>query len=219
MQSKLGIYVFTGSANMQRCEFINSTWGKDRRVMFFTDLEGGVNLPENFISACVKGGYRSHLEKNAFAIEWAYHNDIQKFDWFLFIGDDNFVYPDNIERDFSKIDHTKPACYGQIQNCWPQDKSLYYALGGAGQMFSKAGLIKFVKEGPRNLVDFFNNGEYSDVQAGLIMRDINLDLINTEGFYSQPPDHYGITKPEDYYVFHYIKSEEDFLKLNSLKGL
>ena len=214
MTSNIGIYVFTGSVNKKRCDCIKETWGKDLRIDFFTDLDSG-QLEKGFHLGSLKGGYRSHLEKNAKAMMYAYRIDqgCTAKDWHLFVGDDNYVFTDNLEKFVKDKDPNELHVFGQVEANYPKIPELMYPTGGAGHLFSRGALDFFMKNGPLDIVDFFMSEEYSDVAVGKILDSINLEPTDAKGFFSQPPEHYGIDDPENHIVFHYISTKKQFENL------
>lgn len=205
----IGFYIFTTFKNYNRCKLIEQTWGKDQDLYFFTDK---ISEEENYICCTSDSTYISHIYKNFYAIQYAYIKHKNKYDWFMFIGDDTYIYTDNLYKTILKLNKNDNTIYGQVQNCWPNDKSLFYALGGGGIMFNSFSLESFIKY-PIN-INILNSFHYSDVAIGDIARKLSINLENIEGIHSQRPEFYGINNPEKYISFHYIKDKNDFLLLS-----
>jgi hypothetical protein len=113
-----------------------------------------------------------------------------------------------------KLNKEDNKIYGEIGNTWPNDRSLFYVLGGGGILFNKVSLKSLCAHN-RYSIDELNRFFYSDVAIGLIGREAGILNENLPGVYSQPPGFYGINKPHEHISFHYIKTKDQFEYLNS----
>jgi len=155
------------------------------------------------------------MYKNFYGMYYALENHKDKFDWFFFIGDDVFVYVDNLDQAIQKLDKDDNKIYGEVGNTWPNDRSLFYVLGGGGILFNKTSLLSLCTHNRFSIDELLNNFVYSDVAIGFIGREAGIKNEHIPGIYSQPPTFYNITEPNKHISFHYIKTKEDFLYLNS----
>lgn len=213
----IGFYIFTTYKYHDRCSFIEETWGHDQDLYFFTDK---ITNKDNYIACTYDNTYHSHLFKNFYAIDYAYIKHIDKYDWFIFIGDDTYFYIDQLydKLSINNMTYGENAIYGEVSNCWNQDKSLYYVLGGGGIIFNKLSLSNFVNNNKYSLNQLNMTG-FSDVSIGIVCRDLGIKMKNMPGIYSQKPEFYGITDPQKHISFHYLKTKEDFTNLHNLSKL
>lgn len=210
--NKFAFYTFTTHKHIERCSWIDETWAKNQYIYHITDK---ADTRENYIYSTDDHSYLSSMFKNFYAIEYAYKNHLDKFDWFFFIGDDVFVYPKNLDKAIKSLNVNDNKIYGQIENTWPNDRSLYYVLGGGGILFNKTSLVNFYKYNKYS-IDELNSLVYSDVAIGLIGRMAGIVNESLVGIFSQPPEFYGINDPQNYISFHYIKTKQQFDYLYSL---
>jgi hypothetical protein len=208
--SNIAFYIYTTGKNHNRCKNIENTWGKNQNLYFFTDT---LVEEDNYIVCTPDDTYISHMYKNFHAIEYAHIKHINLYDWFIFIGDDTFFYIESLKNTLNNLDINDNSAYGEVSNTWI-DKSLYYILGGGGVIFNKTSLINFnSKKFPLNQL---NPIGYSDVAIGIICNHLNIKMVNIDTIHSQPPEFYHIDKPNTHCSFHYIKTTEDFNRLNNL---
>jgi len=200
------INIFTTHKNSDRCSFIEKTWGKDiENLFFYTDKQ---SYKKNYIQCTDKDDYISHIFKNFYAIDYAYRNLGKIANWHFFIGDDVFLFPKNLEKLTDMLLQNENKIYGQVSNTWPNDRSLFYVLGGGGILFNNISLFNFIKN--NNLSqDKLNSFYFSDVAIGIICREAKIELVDVPGIYSQPPEFYNIDNPEQFISFHYIKTKEE----------
>jgi hypothetical protein len=207
-----GFYTFTTHKHIERCSWIDETWAKDQHIYHITDK---VDTRENYIHSTDDHSYSSSMYKNFYAMYYALNYHINKFDWFFFIGDDVFVYVNNLEKAIEKLNKEDNKMYGEIANCWPNDRTLFYVLGGGGILFNKTSLSAFCKYNHFSITELLDRFIFSDVAIGIIGRDAKIQNENIAGIYSQPPEFYNITNPNECISFHYIKTKEQFDYLNS----
>tara|TARA_R100000664_G_C2759868_1_gene150171 strand:- start:3810 stop:4490 length:681 start_codon:yes stop_codon:yes gene_type:complete len=214
---KWGIFCFTSGKTSDRVRCINKTWGKDLdNLYYFTDVDV---YKDNVIKCTEDNTYESNVEKNLYAMKYAQENN---FDWSFFIGDDVYIYINNLLSYIESLDSKQIKSYGEIlRGTWPEDLELSYLCGGGGMLFPKVSLDKFVKymEEP----DSYRDYKYADVVIGLIMKEAGIGMVNASTFFAaglmrtiingNTPDYYKITKPERYISFHFINTEELFDKL------
>lgn len=212
MSSNINFYVFTTHKDHDRCSTIEQTWGQNQNLYFFTDR---ITKSPNYVACTNLDTYISHIYKNFYAIEYAYKNHLDKFDWFFFIGDDVFIYPKNLDKAVNSLNINDNKMYGEIGNTWPNDRSLYYVLGGGGILFNKTSLVNFY-EYNKYSINELNSLVYSDVAIGLIGRMAGIVNEPLVGIFSQSPEFYGINDPQNHISFHYIKTKQQFDYLYSL---
>jgi hypothetical protein len=210
--SNCAFYTFTTHKHIERCGWIDATWAKNQNIYHITDKP---DSRENYIYCTDDHSYLSSMFKNFYAIEYAYKNHLNKFDWFLFIGDDVFIYPNNLEKAISKLNMYDNKIYGEVSNTWPNDRSLYYVLGGGGVLFNKTSL-KNLYEYNKFSINELNSFVFSDVAIGIIGRSAGITNESLPGIFSQPPEFYHINDPQNHISFHYIKTDEQFKYLSSL---
>jgi hypothetical protein len=205
-------YTFTTHKHIERCSWIDETWAKNQHIYHITDK---TDTRENYIYSTDDHSYLSSMFKNFYAIEYAYKNHLNKFEWFFFIGDDVFIYPKNLEKAINLLNVNDNKIYGEIGNTWPNDRSLYYVLGGGGILFNKTSLANFYQYNKYSINEL-NSLVYSDVAIGLIGRMAGIVNEPLASIFSQSPEFYNINDPQNYISFHYIKTKQQFDYLYSL---
>lgn len=210
--SNCAFYTFTTHKHIERCYWIDETWAKNQHIYHITDK---ADTRENYIYSTDDHSYLSSMFKNFYAIEYAYKNHLNKFDWFFFIGDDVFIYPKNLGKAIDSLNVDDNKIYGEIGNTWPNDRSLFYVLGGGGILFNKTSLANFY-EYNKYSINELNSLVYSDVAIGLIGRMAGIVNESLVGIFSQPPEFYDINDPQNHISFHYIKTKQQFDYLYSL---
>lgn len=210
-----GFYTFTTHKHLDRCNLIDNTWAKNQNIFHITDK---YDQRSNYIYCTDRHDYLSSMYKNFYAIYYAFKNHINKFDWFFFIGDDVFLYPDNLNNAIKNLNQNDNKIYGEVSNTWPQDRTLFYVLGGGGILFNRTSIKNFCNYNTYSINEL-NLLVYSDVAIGIICREAGITNENLPGIYSQPPEFYNITQPQNHISFHYIKTKEQFDHLNSFNHL
>lgn len=208
----IAILVYTSKKYHDRTTLIEESWGRHLDNLFlFTDED----YPDpRYVKVTERDDYSSHIEKTFHALLFA-RNNLLHLSWFYLGCDDRYLFVDNLVRKIQGLNKYELAAYGEISNCWPHDRSLFYPLGGAGILLSKYTLLYFCKHLPPDLGSLYRYG-YCDVAFGALCRDAGIKLINLDGVYSQPPEFYGITSPQEHLTFHYIRTKEQFDALSRL---
>jgi len=176
---------------------ILSTWGKDKDIVFYGDYE----LPNNptLLKVSSRSDYASGEEKQINAIPklTITHN---QYDWYYFCDNDTFVNTKLLEKFYLSCDQDK--VYGELGNEWPQDRSLFYFMGGAGFLMSNK-TLNFLSD-----KIFHNPVMWGDVSIGINFRHFNIETVDRKDiFHSQSPQFYNIPYSDikNHISFHYIK--------------
>jgi len=181
----------------ERYDGIVNSWGKNVDFLFYSDCD---NEDKKIVKVSDNSSYSSNEPKHINVIKYLVENNYQ-YEWFFFCDDDTFVNTKNLENNLDLFD--KDKINGSVlKDTWLQDRSLVYCSGGAGYLIHKTLLpiiSKTIKLG----------SGYSDVSLGICAKELNIELINHDGFKSQPPDFYKVEKTliKDIYTFHYIKPD------------
>ena len=139
-----------------------------------------------------------------------------EYDWYVFIDDDGFVFPDRMYKALENIDKTHSLYIGcQMDHL----KNLKFMSGGAGFILSNKA-YKLVKQYVRNnnmtwVQRCRKEMEYSDVSMGQWIQNINHggrnliklkpDILNL----SYLP-HQNEEELRTFLTFHYLKSESEY---------
>ena len=200
---------------------ILNTWLKNyNEYVFYTDK---INNIGNQISVTDKSSYEycglKQINRFKQIID---RKEYLNYDFFLFCDDDTVVNTKKLLKFVEDADTN--YIYGCVGNTWTVDKNLFYCSGGAGFLVSAQIFKNYIKYPflyPHDDGEHHHMYGYSDVQAGLFFRDNNFKCKNIEGFYSGPPDGFGI-KNDDYekiknsYTFHHIKTNEQREKISNI---
>lgn len=192
--------------NFNRYQNIISTWGKNVDFVFLSDNE---DEEKKIIKVSDNKSYESGQEKQINGLNYLHSLGLD-YDFYFFCDDDCFVNTKQMNNFIS--DCATNCVWGQVCNCWDSDRTLHYALGGAGILISKE--IMSYLEGKLKQ----KSVPWGDVSLGINLRHRNIEVKNSDLFKSQPPNHYGINNEEirNFITFHYIKSHEEMEKLYNL---
>lgn len=179
-----------------RYQSIMETWGKNVDILFYSDHE---ELP-NIIKVSNNSDYNSGEEKQINIIN-NFPYDKMNYDWFVFVDNDSFVNTKKVLTEIESFD--KNYVHGDVCNCWSNDFSLPYCLGGAGIFVSREILLKLKGNLTHNPV------MWGDVSLGINLRNLNIPVISNSLCHSQPPSLYNIPENEikNHLTFHYIKEQ------------
>lgn len=207
--------------NRELTEFSLSTWINFNDVYIFTDKCN--DNDERFIKITERDDYHSNAIKCILGLRFMYekHSD---FDFFVFIDNDTHINVKNLNNFLLDKKNDELKSYGSILNNWPTDKSLYYLSGGAGIILTNRSMVELYKilENDEKIFECTNSNchnsviyDYSDVLLGYHMRNIGVELINSNLFHSQPPDFYN-DEIKNSISYHYINTIEKMKKINEL---
>lgn len=201
---KILFVILHGEVYKDRYHSIKNTWGKHVDTLFYSDYE---NLEQNIVKVSDNKTYSSNEEKHINVIKNLENFVNNDYEWFFFCDDDTFVNVSMLEKKLNDFDPN--YVHGSVINCWPSDRLLSYCSGGAGYLIHNT-LLSKIKLNLKN----YNTG-YSDVSLGLSLRENGVKVLNHELFNSQAPSFYGfgVDSIKKLITFHYIKSEQDMLKL------
>jgi hypothetical protein len=208
MQMKILYCIIHTIAQKEREDFILSTWGRNKDLVFYGDYETTGN--KYLLKVSDNSDYTSGEEKQINAIS-TFPKTHNNYNWYYFCDNDTFVNTKLLEEFSQDCDQNK--IYGEIANTWPKDPSLSYPVGGAGFLVSNK-ILNFLS----NKV-FHNSVNWGDVSLGLNLRHFKIEKTSREDlFHSQTPEFYGIqdTEIKNHISFHYIKNYETMAKLNEL---
>ena len=203
IMKKILYVILHGSMNPDRYYNVKETWGKYLDCMFYSDHE---DKEKNIIKVSDRTDYHSNEDKHVNVLKYL-GEDIKNYEWFFFCDDDTFVNTKKLEGLLDTFD--KNRVHGQMLktdnymgNPLPPP-ILEYCSGGAGYLIHNEILKIISKE-----IKFLNTG-YSDVTLGLLLRDLNILVSDSDYFRSQPPSFYGYNDEtiKNYATFHYIKTK------------
>lgn len=190
----------------ERVDNVLETWGQNENVIFYSDKE---NLDKKVYKVSDNSEYDSGQEKqiNVFKL-LKYFLD---YDWYFFCDNDTFVNTKLLKKQIEHYNTDK--VYGEIIQCWPQDRSLKYPSGGAGFLISN----KTVRTLIENILPCPFQ-PYSDVALGFNLRKLRIECEHSELFHSQKPEFYNIKKSDinNYLTFHYITNKNDMERFHLL---
>lgn len=198
-------------------EFSLKTWVNFNNVLIFTDKE---NVNDNrFVKITNRDDYHSNAVKCILGFRYMFEH-FKESDFYVFIDNDTYLNVNNLQNFLINKDPKELKAYGNILNTWT-DTSLYYLSGGAG--------IVLTHETMRRLYDVLEKDErefectksehpsviydYSDVTLGFHMKEIGVEIIDSEYFHSQPPGFYKNVIIEDSISFHYMNTIDKMQKI------
>ena len=190
----------------EREQFILSTWGKDKNLIFYGDYDSPTN--PSLVKVSSNCTYSSGEEKQINIIPRLVQ-DFCDYDWYYFCDNDTFVNTKLLEEFYLECDPDK--IYGELGNTWPEDRELFYPMGGAGFLMSNK-VLRFLSD-----KIFHNPVTWGDVSIGINFRKFNIEKVSREDlFHSQLPDFYNIPLEEvgQHISFHYVKDLQTMQKLH-----
>lgn len=190
----------------EREHFISSTWGKDKNLIFYGDYDSDSN--PSLVKVSSNCTYSSGEEKQINIIP-RLAKDFNDYDWYYFCDNDTFVNTKLLEEFYVNCDSNK--IYGELGNTWPEDRELFYPMGGAGFLMSNK-ILNFLSD-----KIFHNPVTWGDVSIGINFKHFEIEKVSrTDLFHSQPPEFYNIPLEEvsKHISFHYIKDLQTMQKLN-----
>ena len=217
---RVGI-ISTKKYHNSRVEAINQTWGKGLlNLLYFTDATE--ENDNRFLKLTRKNNYKFAYLKTIEGIKHFITKE-RVSDWYVICDDDTYIIYENLIKFLENKNSDKAVLFGEVSNTWPIDRSLYYCLGGGGYVMSRRAIEQIytkILENPK-LKGYCT--DYTDVIVGQICRDKKIELIHSELFHSQKPNHcdYLSQKLENtrnlrnQISFHYL-SPKEFLELNKL---
>jgi len=220
MKYKILYVLLHGSMMPERHRNVMETWGKDVKILFYSDHSDENN---RIYKVSDRTDYHSNEDKHVGAWKLIAKKKLyKKFDWFFFCDDDTFVNTNLLESKITDFDPKKITGH-LLRGTWPFDKSLNYCSGGAGYLVHKSNVEVISKN-----IELLNTG-YSDVTLGIFCRERGIDFNHDDRF--NPNDETGkiregtitsdtrynnIKDPSLFFSHHYIK---EFNQMNKLYEL
>lgn len=204
---KILYVILHGSINKERFNNVKETWGNNVDTLFYSDYE---ELDKNIIKVSDRTDYHSNEEKHINVLKYVNEN-IKNYEWFFFCDDDTFVNTKKLESVLDTFN--KKSVNGSAIKCWSSDYNLEYCSGGAGYLIHYELLDTITKK-----IKVLNTG-YSDVTLGLHLRDLNISVLDSIFFRTQPPSafNYNDEDLKNFITFHYIKTKDEMqLLMNKL---
>jgi hypothetical protein len=194
-----------------RFDWIAKTWAKDVDHIFISDHE---DLENNIIKVSNSSDYESCEEKQINSINLLSSKELE-FDFYFFCSNDNFV---NTKKMDEFIQYCETDCvWGELDNAWPPEPSLYFTLGGSGVLVSKEIMKKI--NGTMQWANKSHPSAFpSDVSLCINFRDKGIEMRNSELLHHQLFEHWfnkhhgneemDYSKIKEHISFHYINNFE-----------
>lgn len=171
-----------------------------------------VNSKKNIYGWYTKDDYTSCPDKY---IAFLKNLDLD-YDWYVFIDDDTFIFPDRIQKIVSQFNKND---YLYIGHLLTHLRDLQYMSGGAGFIISKPTYLllkKFISNSNMNSIQKkFYEQLYGDVSFGIWIKLINekqhnnkIKLFNNPNF--KPNKHNDECELGNCVTFHYVTTREHF---------
>jgi len=167
---------------------VKKTWAKRCNKYIFFSSQTNESFPT--VGLNVSEG-REHLTgKTVNAFRYCYKHYGNSFDWFLKADDDTYVIAENLRYFLSHHDPNENIYFGfKFKVIVKQG----YFSGGAGYVFSRKALRRFVNVGLRNPLLCRRDGGAEDAEIGKCMQRLgvkvgdSLDVYGKESFHPFPP--------------------------------
>lgn len=195
----------------ERFDWIVRTWAKDVDYIFTSDHE---DLQNNIIKVSETSDYSSCEEKQINSVNMLSSKKMD-YDFYFFCSNDNFVNTKKMNEFIQTCDVN--CAWGETRNEWPDDRSLYFLMGGAGALISKEIMQKI--NGTMEWANKTHPSSFpSDVSMCINFRNKNIEMRNSDLFhhqlferwfekhYAKPEIDYSLIK--NHISFHYVNSFE-----------
>ena len=153
-------------------------------------------------------GYQNLTEKSREIIQFIYMTELNNFDWFLKADDDTYIIMENLRFYLKPMVSSKPAYIGyHLEPSWFDSP---YMSGGAGYVFSKAGLRRLVEKGLHIKGSCRERGSFEDLEVGRcalrsgVQIYSSLDKFERESFHPDNLQDY-IPGPPLQWLFYYSR--------------
>lgn len=135
----------------------------------------------------------------------------KKYDWFLFMDDDTFVYIDRLERHLSQYDPDEPIMDGRLLDHVAHTQWGIYHSGGAGIVMSSP-VFEFMSTFLKNKPEEYLPPHWcGDICIGYWTRFFKKQSHTEFHPCMYDPSHDDVSKA---ITFHYLRSREDYLCLD-----
>lgn len=201
-------------------EFSLSTWLKVQNLYVFTDRVN--NKDDRFIYISKRDDYHSNAIKCILGLRYMFENQSDS-DFYVYIDNDTFINIPKLEEFLSNKNPNELKAYGCVLNHWNTDPTLFYLSGGAGIILTKETMSKIYDKLEINEDEFKETNssshksvihDYSDVTLGFHMKNIGVELINSELFNSQLPKDYS-EYIRNSISFHYLNTIDKMKKISN----
>jgi len=182
---------------------VKETWGKRCDKLLFMSSKEDKRFPA--VGLDVPEGHENLWYKTRAAWQYVYDHHLNDADWFIKADDDTYVIVENLKYLCSKYKSEEPHFFGRRFKTFGG-----YNSGGAGYVFSKETLKRFVKvmKDP-NLCKEQSFAE--DVEVGKCLANVGVhpgdarDSRKREMFHPFPPEHHLIPGyvPKDNWLYQY----------------
>ncbi|KAH8410017.1 hypothetical protein KR009_004219 [Drosophila setifemur] len=154
-----------------RAIHIKHTWGARCNKLIFMSTKANKQL--GAVELNVKEGSSNLWGKTRASMEYVYKHNFRKYDWFLKVDEYTYVVMENLRSFLNFYSSKAPVYFGS--NFLRSEAELGYMSGGAGYVFSKEALHRFMKFG-------FGNGSicsnrsygYEDLELGRCMQAVGV---------------------------------------------
>ena len=173
-----------------KAQAVKDTWGKRCNILLFMSSKADKDFPA--VGLNVPEGRENLWLKTRAAWKYVYENHLDDADWFIKADDDSFVIVENLRYLLLKYNTNEPHYFGR----WFKPFGGYNS-GGAGYVFSKETLRKFIKimKNPSKckLQSFAEDAEVGVcLQAAGIHPDDSRDDRKRERFHPFAPEYHLI---------------------------
>ncbi len=219
--------IYTHSSNHETlCRAQLNTWGSHTQSLLFYSNEGHPELPIVNISHDGEESYENMWRKVISMVRHACKYFLDKYDWFMFGGNDLLVIPENLHRlllqpDIAKLHAQRQSLYLGRRLKLPDDGTMFNS-GGAGYVLNRHALLNAFKNIPHSEPDKATAAEDVMIAKALARSEIypydTRDENGAERFHPLSPKmslNYPVSQPEAW--FHQYTM--DFERIAGLDGI
>uniref|UniRef100_A0A0N5C556 N-acetylgalactosaminide beta-1,3-galactosyltransferase n=1 Tax=Strongyloides papillosus TaxID=174720 RepID=A0A0N5C556_STREA len=182
---KIFCLILTGPQyTTSRVKFQKETWLNRCNDYLYVSSLSNSSLPS--IGADVVEGRDTLWEKIRFGLEYVYLHYFNKYDWFLLVDDDSFVFMENMRFFLLSQNSNATLHYGFRMKDLKFKNKEGYIQGGGGDVLSKVDLQILVNYGFQNdSLCGIGNGDSGDVELGKCLSNIGIKIGETRDFQSR----------------------------------
>uniref|UniRef100_A0AAF5DM55 N-acetylgalactosaminide beta-1,3-galactosyltransferase n=2 Tax=Strongyloides stercoralis TaxID=6248 RepID=A0AAF5DM55_STRER len=191
---KIFCLIITGPQyTTSRVKYQKETWLKRCNNYLYVSSLSNISLPS--IGVDVVEGRDTLWEKIRFGLEYVYKYYFNKYDWFMLIDDDSYVFMENIRFFLLAQNPNKLLHYGFRMKELKSTNKEGYIQGGSGDVFNKKVLQKLINFGFKNdSICKKSTDNSGDVELGECLSNIGVRIGESRDFLSRltfipgPPD-------------------------------
>jgi len=127
-------------------------------------------------------GYENLCQKTCLMWEQVWQDFGEKFDYFVKVDDDTYVFPENLKRNLAA---DRPEFFGNYSRWRSPDPTIIKWITGSFYGFSQKTLQKLIVElrAPKVRDEFLSRGPAEDVAVSVVLSQLGIEPIEWSGMF------------------------------------